>query len=61
MEVFNTGPEPTMLSRGQTIGQAENANPNPYAFEAEKVICIAEDQWKKKQVLTQRVQIKNEF
>jgi len=47
MELFNTGPEPIMLIRGQCIGQADNANGQVLTpFEAEVVNSIAERQLK---------------
>jgi hypothetical protein len=47
MEIFNTGPEPVTLTRGQCIGQADNADGQALTpFKAEVVNSIAESQWK---------------
>ena len=47
MEIFNTGPEPITLTRGQCIGQADNADGQALTpFEADVVNSIAENQWK---------------
>jgi len=47
MEIFNTGPEPITLTRGQCIGQADNADGQALTpFEADVVNSIAESQWK---------------
>jgi len=47
MEIFNIGPEPITLTRGQCIGQADNADGQALTlFEAEMVDSIAERQLK---------------
>jgi hypothetical protein len=46
MEVFNTGPEPMVLARGQEIGNSENMSGQRMThFKAEVVNSIAEQQW----------------
>ncbi len=43
MEVFNTGPEPITLARGQCVGRADNIEGQALTpFEAEVVNAIAE-------------------
>jgi hypothetical protein len=55
MELFNTGPEPIMLIRGQCIGQADNANGQVLTpFEAEVVNSIGERQLKSTEKRQQR-------
>jgi hypothetical protein len=45
VEVFNTGPEPINLSRGQEVGQADNVQEQTLLpFEADEVNAIAEKQ-----------------
>jgi hypothetical protein len=45
VEVFNTGPEPIMLNRGQEVGQADNAEGQSlFPFQADQVNKIAEQQ-----------------
>jgi hypothetical protein len=47
MEIFNTGPEPITLTRGQSIGQADNVEGQTLTpFEAKVVNSIAEKQFK---------------
>jgi len=49
MEVFNTGPEPIVLARGQAIGNAENVSGQSMAhFKAEVVNSIVEQQWRQR-------------
>jgi hypothetical protein len=46
VEVFNTGPEPMTIGRGQVIGDAENVSgQNMMHFQADVVNSIAEKQW----------------
>jgi hypothetical protein len=62
IEIFNTGPEPITLARGQVIGLADNANQQPLIpFEADMVNRIAEEQWKKKQRPYTKTAIMEEF
>jgi hypothetical protein len=50
IEVFNTGPEPIVLNRGQEVGQADNAEGQLLVpFQADQVNKIAEQQWRDKQ------------
>jgi hypothetical protein len=50
IEVFNSGPEPILLDRGQTIGQADNAEGQSlFPFEADQVNKIAERQWRERE------------
>ena len=47
VEVFNTGPEPMTIARGQVIGAAENVSgQNMTHFQADVVNSIAEKQWR---------------
>ena len=47
VEIFNTGPEPITLTRGQCIGQADNIEGQALTlFEAEVVNAIAEKQFR---------------
>ena len=47
VEIFNTGPEPITLARGQCIGQADNIEGQALTpFEAEVVNAIAEKQFR---------------
>jgi hypothetical protein len=56
VEVFNTGPEPIMLSHGQEVGQADNAEGRSlFPFQADQVNKIAKQQWRKKQKPTANV------
>jgi hypothetical protein len=48
VEVFNTGPEPVTLTRGQVIRQMDNLQGSqPLEFEADKVNQVAKAQWKR--------------
>jgi hypothetical protein len=50
IEVFNTGPEPILLSRGQEVGLADNAEgQSVFPFQADQVNKIAEQQWRERQ------------
>jgi Retroviral aspartyl protease len=47
VEIFNTGPEPVMLARGQVIGNAENASSQHMThFQADVINSIEEHQWR---------------
>jgi hypothetical protein len=47
VEVFNTGPEPMTIARGQVIGAAKNVSgQNMKHFQADVVNSIAEKQWR---------------
>jgi hypothetical protein len=47
IEIFNTGPEPITLTRGQCVGQADNAEGQALTpFEADVVNSLAEKQLK---------------
>jgi hypothetical protein len=47
IEVFNAGPEPVMLNRGQEVGQADNVKGQSlFPFQADHVNKIAEQQWR---------------
>ncbi len=49
IEVFNAGPEPVTLTRGQQVGQADNVEGQSLLpFEADQVNQIAEQQLKAK-------------
>jgi len=50
IEVFNSGPEPILLDRGQVVGQADNAEGQSlFPFEADQVNKIAEQQWRERE------------
>jgi hypothetical protein len=62
MEVFNTGPEPVTLCRGQAIGQVDNVEGQLLMpFNTEIVNRITEEQWKKNQVHISRTPVTDKF
>ncbi len=62
MEVFNTGPEPITLARGQIIGQMDNLQGSrPLEFEADKVNQVAEAQWKRDRAGAGKIPVTEEF
>jgi hypothetical protein len=62
VEIFNTGPEPITLARGQPIGQIDNIQGQPLvAFDADLVNQITEDNWRRKRIETPRTPITDEF
>ncbi len=61
VEVFNTGPEPITLARGQVVGQMDNLQGcQPLEFEAEHVNQVAEANWKQKGMRS-KIPITEEF
>jgi len=47
IEVFNAGPEPVILNRGQEVGQADNVEGKTlFPVQADQVKKMAEQQWK---------------
>jgi hypothetical protein len=56
IEVFNTGPEPILLDRGQEVGQADNAEGQSlFPFQADQFNKIAEQQWREREKPTAKV------
>jgi hypothetical protein len=51
VEVFNTGPKPMIIARGQVIGAAENVSGQEMThFQADVVNSIAEKQWQEAKI-----------
>jgi hypothetical protein len=62
VEIFNTGPKPVTLARGQVVGKAYNANHQMLVpFEAKAVNKIAEEQWRKSQMTSPKPLITDNF
>jgi hypothetical protein len=62
IEVFNTGPEPMTIARGQVIGAAENVSgQNMTHFQADMVNSIIEKQWRESKSYVKGVTISEEF
>jgi hypothetical protein len=62
VEVFNTGPEPVTLTRGQIIGQVDNLQGSqPLEFDADKVNRVAEAQWKQDRAGVSKIPVTEEF
>ncbi len=62
LEVFNTGPEPITLARGQVVGQMDNLQGcQPLEFEAERVNQVAEANWRQKGMKIGKIPITEEF
>ncbi len=62
VEVFNMGPEPIILARGQPISQVDNIQEQPLVpFDADLVNQIMEDNWRKKRIEAPRTPITDEF
>ncbi len=62
VEVFNTGPEPITLARGQIIGQMDNLQDSqPLEFEADKVNQVAEAQWRQDRARANKIPVTEEF
>jgi hypothetical protein len=62
VEVFNTGPEPVTLTRGQIIGQVDNLQGSqPLEFNADKVNQVVEAQWKRDRAGVNKMPVTEEF
>ena len=62
VEVFNTGPEPVVIARGQEIGNAENVCGQAMThFQAEVVNDIAEKQWRAESSARKKIPVTEEF